>query len=112
MSSSSSALPAPITTDERGSSGEEHRQARLLAQQHVEVLEQRAAAGEHDAPVDDVAGQLGRRALERELHRLDDPVDRLGERLADLVDVTVSVRGTPATRSRPLISMVRTSSVG
>ena len=62
-----------------------HGQARLLAQQHVEVLEQRAAAGEHDALVDDVGRELGRRALEREQHRLDDRVDRLGQRLADLV---------------------------
>src|SRR5581483_3962153 len=40
------------------------RQAGLLAQEHVEVLELRAAAREHDAAVDDVGGELGRRALE------------------------------------------------
>ena len=59
----------------------------LLAQQHVEVLEQGAAAGQHDALVDDVRGELGRRPLEGDQHGLDDGVDRLGQRLADLVGV-------------------------
>src|SRR5579872_4870807 len=65
--------------------GEEDRQARLFAQERVEVLQERAAAGEDDAAIGDVAGQLGRRALQRDLDRLDDGVDRLGERVADLV---------------------------
>ena len=85
MSSDSSALPAPITTAESGSSARKTGKPGLLAKQRVEVLEQRAAAGEHDAPVDDVGGQLGRRPLERHLHRLDDAVHRLGQRLAHLV---------------------------
>src|SRR2546423_14265534 len=59
--------------------GEEHRQARLLAEQRIEALRERAAAREHDAAVGDVAGELRGRALERTLHRLDDGVDRLGE---------------------------------
>src|SRR6266478_4882452 len=59
--------------------GEEHRQARLLAEQRVEALQERAAACEHDATVGDVAGELGGCALERTLHRLDDGVDRLGK---------------------------------
>ena len=45
--------------------GDHHGQAGLLAQQHVEVAQQRAAAGEHDALVDDVGRELGRRPLER-----------------------------------------------
>ena len=81
----SSVLPLPSTTALIGSSQTMTGQAGLLAQEHVEVLEQRAAAGEHDALVDDVGGELGRRLLEREEHGLDDGVDRLAERLADLV---------------------------
>src|SRR5713101_5564061 len=65
--------------------GEEHRQARLLAEQRIKALQERAAAREHDAAVSNVAGELGGRALERALHRLDDDVDRLGQRVADLV---------------------------
>src|SRR5438445_6243819 len=41
--------------------GEEHRQARLLAEQRIEALRERAAAREHDAAVGDVAGELGGR---------------------------------------------------
>src|SRR6266849_2547230 len=67
--------------------GEEHRQARLLAKQRIKALQERAAAREHDAAVGDVAGELGGRALERALHHLDDGVDRLGQRVADLVAV-------------------------
>ena len=40
--------------------------------------------GQHDALVDDVGGQLGRGVLERDLDRLDDRADRLGQRLGDL----------------------------
>src|SRR5882672_9981847 len=65
--------------------GEEHREARLLAEEGIQVLEQRAAAREHDPAVRDVARQLGRGALQRHLHRFDDGVDRLRERVADLV---------------------------
>src|SRR5229473_7257621 len=67
--------------------GEEHRQARLLAEQRIKALQERAAAREHDAAVGDVAGEFGGRALERALHHLDDGVDRLGQRVADLVAV-------------------------
>jgi hypothetical protein len=45
-------------------------------------------------------------------HRVDDHVDRLGQRLADLLVVMVSVFGTPSIRSRPLISIVIGSSSG
>ena len=46
--------------------------------------QQRAAAGDDDAAIDDVGGQLGRRALERDAHRVDDDVDGFGQRLANL----------------------------
>src|SRR5215470_14315797 len=54
--------------------GDHHRQARLLAEEHIEVLELGAAAREHDALVDDVGGELGRRALEDDAHGVDDCV--------------------------------------
>src|SRR6185503_17798729 len=63
--------------------GDHDREPRFLAQQDVEVLEQRTTAREHDALVDDVRSKLGRRALEGKQHRLDDRARRLGKRLAD-----------------------------
>ena len=60
--------------------GHRQRQARLLAQALVEVLQHGPAAGQHDAAVDDVGRQLGRRALEHRANRIDDRVDRLLQR--------------------------------
>ena len=80
-------MPLPSTTQLIGSSLTITGKPVSSRKQHVDVLEQRAAAGEHDALVHDVRGQLGRRALEREQHGFDDRVDRLGQRLADLVGV-------------------------
>src|SRR5437588_3923728 len=65
--------------------GDDHRQPRLLHQQPVEVAQQRAAADEHHAFLGDVGAELRRRLLERRLHRRDDLVQRLGQRLQDLV---------------------------
>src|SRR5437899_5160808 len=65
--------------------GQHDGEARLLAQQGVEVAEERAAAGQHDALVDDVRRQLGWRALETDADRLDDLVDGLEERVPDLL---------------------------
>src|SRR5438067_13732925 len=65
--------------------GDDHRQPRLLHQQPVEVAQPPAAAGEHHALLGDVGAELGRRLLERALHRRDDLVQRLGERFEDLV---------------------------
>jgi hypothetical protein len=64
--------------------GDGDRQAGGVAQHEVEIAEQRAAAGEHDALVDDVGGQFRRGVLERDLDRLDDGADRLGQALGDL----------------------------
>src|ERR1700754_4676236 len=44
----------------------------LISQTLVEPLEQAAAAGEHDAAVHDVRGELRRRAVQRLLDRVDD----------------------------------------
>ena len=65
--------------------GDDHRQAGLFHQQAVEVAQQRAAAGEHHAALGDVGAELGRRLLERALHRRDDAVQRIGQRFEDLV---------------------------
>src|SRR5687768_4224006 len=59
----------------------------LLAEEEVESADQRAATRHHDAAVDDVARQLGRRDLERASHRVDDLLDRLLDRFADLAGV-------------------------
>ena len=58
---------------------------RLLAQPLVEPLQQRAAAREHDPAIHDVRRQLGRRAVQRLLDRVDDLHERLLERGADLL---------------------------
>src|SRR5438128_216954 len=65
--------------------GEHDRQTGLFAQQRIEVAEQRTAAGEHDALVDDIRGELGRGALETDAHGFHDLVDRLEQRIADLL---------------------------
>src|SRR5918997_948258 len=57
---------------------------RLVAQALVEPLQEGAAAGEHDAAVHDVARQLRWGAVERLLDRVDDRLERLLERHADL----------------------------
>ena len=49
-----------------------HGHAGLVPEPLVEALEQRAAAGEHDAVLHEVARQLGRRLLEGALDRRDD----------------------------------------
>src|SRR3546814_4520456 len=51
----------------------------LLAQIIVEALDQRTAAGEHDALVDDVGGQFGRGVFKGDTHALNDGADRFRE---------------------------------
>src|SRR5436309_10070450 len=65
--------------------GQDHGQARLLAEKRVEIPEQRPATGQHDPLVDDVRRELGRRALETDTHGLDDLVDGLEQRVSDLL---------------------------
>lgn len=52
--------------------GDDHRQAGFLCQQLVQVAQQRATAGQHQAALGDIRGQLRRRLLEGALDRLDD----------------------------------------
>src|SRR5689334_15462505 len=47
--------------------GDVDMEARLLGDQPVEIAQQRAAAGQHDAAFGDVGAELGRRLLERAL---------------------------------------------
>ena len=77
----------PRTCPRRGHRGQRvlgdvHRHAGLVAQPLVEAAQQRAAAGEHDAAVHDVAGELGRGLVEGGADGVDDRVQRLLERLA------------------------------
>ena len=55
-----------------------------MAQHGVHVREQRTAAREHDALVDDVGGQFRCGVLQRDLHGLDDGAHRLLKALGDL----------------------------
>ena len=64
--------------------GDRDREAGLLAQAPVEVLQERAAAREDDPLVHDVGRELGRRLLEGDADGVDDDPDRLRERLAHL----------------------------
>ncbi len=72
--------------DDRGQRilGHENGKARFVAKPLVEVTQQRAAAGEDDAAVEDVSGKLWRHSLERVANRLDDETNRLGQRVADV----------------------------
>src|SRR5579872_6965834 len=60
------------------------RQARFLAEQEIQPTNQRPAAGHDDSAIDDVTRQLGRGDLERASHGVDDLLDGLLDRLADL----------------------------
>ena len=62
---SSSIRPPPRATQVSGSSAIDDRQAGLFHQQLVDVAQQRAAAGQHDAALGDVGAELGRSLLER-----------------------------------------------
>src|SRR5579862_7698313 len=78
------------------------RQAGLFAEEHVEVSQERSAAGDDDSLVDDVCRQLGRSLLEGGENGLDDGVNRLGQRLADLVAVDDDGLGDTGDHVAPL----------
>src|SRR5882672_11113498 len=67
----------------QGVVGDGDRQPGFLANTFVEILEQRAAAGQNDAAVADISGKLGRRALERHPNRVHDCGNALAERFPD-----------------------------
>src|SRR5829696_10456186 len=57
---------------------------RFLGEENVEPTDERTATRHDDATVDDVAGELRRCDLERPTDGVDDLLDRLLNRLADL----------------------------
>ncbi len=77
----------------QGIVGDGDGKARLVAENLVQPLEQGAAAGQDDALVDDVGGELRRGILKRDPDALDDRPDRLAERLGDLALVDRDLLG-------------------
>jgi len=75
----------------------------------IEIAEQRAAAGEHDALVDDVGRQLRRRMLEGDLTASTMALTGSVRLSAIWRSLITSSLGTPFIRSRPLISIIRPS---
>ena len=75
--------------------------ADLLRDQAVEVAEEGGAAGEDDAAVDDVGGELRGGALEDRADGADDRLEGVLMPWATSVEVTVMVRGRPVIWSRP-----------
>src|SRR5690606_11531645 len=67
--------------------GDDDRQAGFFHQQLVDVAQQRAAAGEHDAALRDVGAELRRRLLQRFLDGTDDALQGLLQGLEYLVAV-------------------------
>src|ERR1700684_4034711 len=62
-----------------------NRQAGLLADAFIEILDERAAACEHNAAIADIGAQLGRRTLQRHADGIDDGGDALRKRVANFV---------------------------
>src|SRR5579864_1034779 len=67
--------------------GDRDWQARFLANALVEILQERAAAGQNDAAVADVGGKFGRRAFEGDANRVQNRGDAFGKRFADFAVV-------------------------
>jgi hypothetical protein len=78
-------LPEPKATELQRLVGHVDRHAGLVLEPLVEPPQQGPAAGEDDALVHDVGGQLGRGPVQGVLDGVDDLVDRLLDRLADLL---------------------------
>ena len=71
----------------QGIVGNDDRQTGFLAQQFVEVAQQCATAGQHEAAFGDVGREFRRRLFQRAFHRLHDRGQRLLQRFQDLVTV-------------------------
>ena len=59
--------------------------AGLVLDQRIQPAQQRTAAREHDAPVDDITGQFRRRAFQRVLDGLDDAQQTFTHGVADFL---------------------------
>src|SRR3954463_7439720 len=64
---------------------DDDRKPGFFHQEAIQIAQQRAAAGEHHALLGDIGAELGRRLLKRGLHPRHDLVERLCQRLEDLV---------------------------
>src|SRR5438552_12936777 len=79
------ALPGADRHRGQGVLGDVDRHARLVLEPLVEAAQERAAAGEHDPLVHDVGRELGWRAIEGVLHRVNDLAHRLLDRLPNFL---------------------------
>ena len=84
-SNSSRACPEPMTTEWSGLGAMLIGMPVSCSSRTSSPMQQRAAAGDRDARLHDVGGQLRRRLVERGLDGVDDGRDGLLERLADLL---------------------------
>src|SRR5581483_2491690 len=112
MSSSSRAFPAPITTEERGSSARNTGSpvsSRKRASRFFSSAPPPASTMPRSAMSPASSGGV-RSSVTFTASTMALTGSASASRISSLV--TDSVRGTPATRSRPLMSMVSTSSLG
>src|SRR5205814_1584394 len=112
ISSSSSAFPAPITTELRGSSARNTGSpvsSRRSASRFLRSAPPPASTMPRSAMSPASSGGV-RSSVTFTASTMAFTGSASASRISS--EETVSVRGTPATRSRPLMSMVRTSSVG
>src|SRR6476646_827182 len=73
--------------------GDRDRKARLVPKDFVQALQERTAAGQDDALIADVGGQLRRRILEGDANALDDRAHGLRKRFGDLALVDRDLLG-------------------
>ena len=73
----------PSTTEASGSSASETGKPVSIESRLSRFFNKRAAAGQHDAALDDVGRKFGRSAFERDAHGVDDRRDRIGQRFAN-----------------------------
>ena len=90
--------PAPRTTEVSGSSAICTGSSRVVAQPLVEIPEQRSAAGDDDAAIVDVGGELRRNPFERAADGLHDHVDGALQRFANLAIAHQTLLGRPSRR--------------
>src|SRR5450631_970150 len=63
--------------------GDGNRQAGLFANALIEILDQRSAAGQHNAAIADIRAQFRGRAFQRDANRIHDRRDALGQGLTN-----------------------------
>ncbi len=80
----SSALPVPKCHAVERFVRDGHGQTCLLAQRQIQIAQQCAAPGQHNAPVHDISGQIRRCRLQRGHHRLANLLHGFGQGLGNL----------------------------